>query len=1187
MTRAAAAWAIVFAMIVAFAGRASLAQDTPFGPAGDIELELREGMTLVDAGRPVATARAAYAVAGAGPAESESRASRADESGRVRVPRLAEPGNLLVWAPGKAPFVIGVGAAVPLRVPMQDGIACDVLVTTMSGDPIAGVVVTADVVLVVSQPAQGAPQSHRYTLTSKTDAAGRVRFADVPDVTLSLVARAEGFVDAAAYPVDPKRGATLVLGRGSRVAGSLRMQPGDLAAEGATAKLGARTAPVQGDGAFVFETVPPGAWVLTFEGRGFVPGPPRTLVLEDGRDRTGLHVVVARVASLPGRVVAPKDRLVTALRLVFDYPPGAAPETSREAFVKVAADGTFTVTDLPACDGVVLTAWAPGFVPALVGTLSLPSGESAREVEVTLVAGGTLAGRVAAEDDAPVADAAVVVSADPRGVREWGRTTTGEDGSFSVDGVAAGDAWVRVVGRPVGSDMAFGPFRVVADERTDAGTLRGFAGWRLDGTVPGAPDGVVVVVRANGADVARATVADGEFGVPGLAAGPVELRAEFEGDVVGTESASLPAAWPVVIPYSPPVPLRGRIVDADGRPVVNAVLRAERLDGAGSRKVDVRDPEGRFELKLLRGRWRLDADAITAGDGGGGASGVRELILPDDAGRDVVLILEPGATLRGAVLRGGGPLEGAVVRALVVGDQLSRAVAQTDAAGRFTLPGVPAGVVKLRVETPDRSVYTRNPIVVREGEELDAGTIELPRGTRVRGEVWAAGGQPLARGEVEFDCDGGTQRTAVTDPWGRFDLDGVPPGPAIVSVRDEGRALVRMQQVDVPWTWEDWRLRIDIDAGVRVFGRVQTAGRDEAFATVTLRITHPTPVEVSAVADAQGRYALPPVAPGVGEIDVAVVGAGVPWRRPARIARAVEQMLDIDLPEASVQGVVETSDGGWPVIGAFVELRSYRDPRPVASGWTGVDGRFDLPRVRPGTFDLVATATGHGPAWIRGVTVARTSGVAGLRVALPPSGGVVLRAVDTRARGISGAWARAWRDADDEGALRGPMSSALADADGRIVLRGLSRGKWRVALGAPGRSRLDLGWVQVDEGERDLGGFELGRGAMLRVLTVSEGPGGRRLGGIEVDLFDATGADPRPLRRPDDALRGPDPLYVTDERGLLEVPGLARGTYRVRPAGRRDAETRVFVREGQVATAYVAVPLLPPDDDDGTPRDGE
>jgi hypothetical protein len=183
-----------------------------------------------------------------------------------------------------------------------------------------------------------------------------------------------------------------------------------------------------------------------------------------------------------------------------------------------------------------------------------------------------------------------------------------------------------------------------------------------------------------------------------------------------------------------------------------------------------------------------------------------------------------------------------------------------------------------------------------------------------------------------------------------------------------------------------------------------------------------------------------------------------------------------------------------------------------------------------------------------------------------------MRVVDAQLRPVAGAWLEA----------RGPLGAAdledgyttvraHAGPGGRVQLGGLSRGRWSLAAGAPGFGRLELGAVRVDEAPQDYGDAVLAEEAVLEVEAFDPLRGPRA--GLLIELLDVYGADPRPARRADDILLGPDPQHATDARGVLRIGGLAAGTYRVRVRGAPDElVVRVTLRPQRITRVIVIAP---------------
>lgn len=242
---------------------------------------------------------------------------------------------------------------------------------------------------------------------------------------------------------------------------------------------------------------------------------------------------------------------------------------------------------------------------------------------------------------------------------------------------------------------------------------------------PVADDDLVVAIPE---DVDADVGADGCFVFTDLAPGRYLVvaslgrsRATAEGDAGGSVRLVLPGAGR----------LRGRVTDARGLAVRNFRVTAFNDDVMAGDEVargDFDDPEGRFELPdVPAGRVRVTASS----PGWTPVLGLAAVIEPE---RETWLDIR--LTQGGRVV--GTVVDGATRRALqaTIAFDSSRAwrsgagvAAQCDAEGRFSLGGVPPGIVSLRVEAGDH--YTRlvgNVTVPESGESspVDVALTPLP-----------------------------------------------------------------------------------------------------------------------------------------------------------------------------------------------------------------------------------------------------------------------------------------------------------------------------------------------------------------------------------------------------------------------------------------------------------------------------
>lgn len=1187
MTRGGRASALALALLSVIGGR------SPAAAADDadvVELQVRTDRTLTDPGAPVAAARAAPASAGQSPADLLGIGAAADASGRIRLPAGARGATVLVWAPGFAPSALRADGMGPRIVTLERTPPFEVRVFGSGGSPEGGarVEVEADLPVVGADP--GEASEHRAVWRAAADDRGIARFTGLPLVALAVTASAPESVDATRFPVDVRTGSvSLVLGRGARIGGTLRLLPGLVVPRTAVASIGNRTATLDAEGRFRIDGVPPGPCTLHVRGTGFAQPAPLDLFVVEGRDRTDLIVEAWRTSALVGTAHSRTDdgaprRPLRAVRVEI---AGPATLGRPPAVFDVACDaeGRFRIGDVAPADGVAVRVSAAGHVASDLPPVSFPPGADALPVAVVLERAGALTGRLADADGEALPGARVVArrATDAVAGPDVAVASTDASGAFRLDGLPAGPSVVVVTPRGAAEPARFGPWEVAEDGVAEVGHLRVVGGFALAGRIVGGPADVRVVVLRGGREVAAPELHDGAFELRGLAPGDVEVRALRGTDVGASELVTLPAGWPLALVWRGPAELRVRLVGDDDLPVADARVRlTPRTGGAAGRTFDVREADGRFTAAVPRLRWRIDASDAR------GRTGSAEIDLsaaedPAAAPPEAEVRLVPGAEVRARVVDGttGRPLEGASVTATPV-DAAADAAGPSgvvDDLGTVALRGVPPGVWTFTVVAPGHPVHRTGPFAIRAGDAPDLGRIEVDGGLTIEGELLGGGRVAPAGVRVELSSDEGTRRTATGDRSGRFVLAGVEPGWATLSLTTPDGSLDEERRVLVPDVPYVWRLVIDAGARGSVAGRVVHGGRDVPFARVAARGGRGASVRVSAAADAFGRYLLEGLPAGPAEFEVRGAGQEEPWRVVLPVDGARGQELDLRLPEERVEGRVRSRLGGEPVRGARIALLAAGDPHPAGSARSREDGSFTVPHVPPGSYTLVAAHPGFGSVRIGGIVMGVGAVLDPIDVELPPEATVALRLMDERLRPVTDGWveARAVATGDGGGAADGFVEHldtlrASADGAGRVVVRGLARGPWRLTAGGGTFGRRDLGIVRVDEGPEELGETVLSAGGGLDVVAFRAGWGGA--GGVRIEVRDALGRDPRPARRPDDALGRPDPLHTTDARGRLRLAGLAPGSYRVWAAvadGEAGAQ-RILVREESVVRLYVLVP---------------
>ena len=294
----------------------------------------------------------------------------------------------------------------------------------------------------------------------------------------------------------------------------------------------------------------------------------------------------------------------------------------------------------------------------------------------------------------------------------------------------------------------------------------------------------------------------------------IELCAYAEGHAlcwVGPVAAPQNALR-LVLP--PPCPLRGRVVDADGKPVAGVrpvVTLLNRIAGfdpdlprpRGDTLYPPRvisdllttrsDREGGFELRYLPPGVGLCL--ATAEDGRAAVEGWQD--WPDLYGRGAQLVVAPAATIQGQVLRAGdgSPVRGVAVAASPLGTWTAArfGTARTDARGQYEIPGLPPGCYQVWLQDPPvRLVAPARHVRLAAGQALRGVDLAASEGLEVAGVVAdQQTGEPVPGARVS--CLGEHQPNTYvigpavqTDDQGRFSLRAVPGDTVELSVVGSG-----------------------------------------------------------------------------------------------------------------------------------------------------------------------------------------------------------------------------------------------------------------------------------------------------------------------------------------------------------------------------------------------------------------
>jgi protocatechuate 3,4-dioxygenase beta subunit len=849
------------------------------------------------------------------------------------------------------------------------------------------------------------------------------------------------------------------------------------------------------------------------------------------------------------------------------------------------------------------------------------------------------------DEDGPMAPVAVA-SAPPADPTPAPSGTTDASGIARVRPVPPGRT------RVVATKEDFLPGRETVDAPASAETavtIRLAAGVAVTGTVvdeTGAPvaGAAVGVARFQGGGSVhqgRTTGADGSFRAAGLEGRGFHVTASKEGHVAASVADVDPAAGPLTLTLRRGGSIAGVVVDPDGKAVTAFRVTTKRtdddappdpmaamgfMDFGGNR---FNDPAGKFRVDGLEpGTWEVTVRATDLAPG-------RVADVKVEAGKtaDVKVAMPRGAVLGGIVVRGaaGTPVAGAKVslstagpfgdmdmdvdlaepepgaepageeseQARRVGEAMSMfgggAAAVTGDDGRFTLKGLEAGTVDLRVKAKGLAPATQKGVPVPSESEV---RIVLGEESAIEGTVYDARKAPKAGAMVMLQKLPMTMKMATTDAKGKYRIGGLAPGKYLFYVMEDPAAMaggagmnMRSESVELEegkTLVKDYR----IGEGVRVTGRVTRGGKPVSGAMVML-LPGAGRKDANAAAavlggsgfamsttTADGTYEITGLAAGVytAMVQSGNGGGPAPGDPIEIVPGATEVRRDIALARNAVRGIVVDEDGK-PVQGVQVTaVVSGKDMTHVADigeavaavggqTTTGQDGRFAMEDMNAGSFTLRAGASGRTPAFAENVIPTE----AGVEVRLVITKGieVTVRVVDGEGKPVAGAgiYLSDARGMD----LSGMSGMELFEqkrtgADGRTKVsapKGTVHFEAIVKGHAPGTAASEIdGPCEVT--------VTLPRGASFEVLVTDAG--GAPRSGVSIRLLDAAGS-PYATRLTMEGMTEFMTPPSTGQDGKYSRSDLPAGSYVVRATlGEKSADTTVTLVAGERKSATIRLP---------------
>lgn len=765
------------------------------------------------------------------------------------------------------------------------------------------------------------------------------------------------------------------------------------------------------DGSFTATRLPPGEnQRLSVQHPEFERGTVGGISLVAGGTRSGVVVTIRRGVVLTGRVSDPDGNPIAGAEVsagrsfsVRSSSGGSltrvrvemmeAPRTARSG-----GDGAFELRGL-APGSVSVTVKAPGRATETVDPVLLERGARPDPVEIVLEPGATISGRIVRRTGEG-ASGYFVLAQNPRkpsGGRGSTSATPEADGTFRIEGLRAGETYDLQL---FGTSAGFGPGPRKAGILAPAdgvewvvegtGRIEGSAVDAKTGQPLGAFEvsyqadrpgmgGVFRVGRGGSRSTGGAGEAqpvespDGRFALEEVPSGKWQVVVTAKGYQVGraagvvVEDATTTDG--VEVRVAPGSVLRGIVKDARSRrgvPDARVRVRGETGDAASSQGSGglFTDVEGRFEAEgLAPGKVTVTAEHADY-------TARTESAVLAEGGSSVEIALSRGSALGGVVLSetrqpvpgASVSLEGGASRGGGFGGGNETT---TDGAGRFRFDHLSPARYTLRASVPGQSSEPAEAVVV-EGEAVPDVTLVLSGGATLRGSV--SGLPETLRGAVNVSANGPRDfwATVRTGPDGRFELSGVPTGQISVraSAGDFASGTMRSANASVSIAEGQTEAEVEIvfEGDGALSGRVTRGGKPVADARIVAGAAR-TGRSASGRTDETGAYRIEGITPGEYEVWVQADAYG----RAGNVSRTVsidgEARLDVELPVASLFGIVVDASTKQPLaeVRVAASLEGGAEGRPGAAT-SDSNGRFFVEELEEASYTLSLRRSGYQDA---------------------------------------------------------------------------------------------------------------------------------------------------------------------------------------------------------------------------------
>ena len=367
----------------------------------------------------------------------------------------------------------------------------------------------------------------------------------------------------------------------------------------------------------------------------------------------------------------------------------------------------------------------------------------------------------------------------------------------------------------------------------------------------------------------------------------------------------------------------------------------------------------------------------------------------------------------------------------------------TNATGDYSIANVPAGAHTITATKDGFADYTALIFVTAAGTiTRDISLTALPPGITISGTVTdSATGDALTGGIVRLSTIGGGATvidSAVVSLTGTYSLTHVQAATYNLSAAAAGHVTQTIRVTAAAANLTRNFLLVGLPAGIVISGHVidSASGQPIAGAVVRLRTGGAVGGTIidSAITIANGSYHIDSVQAGTYALIAAAARHTTQTVTGIVVANAAitRDFALVGFPAGiTISGSVYDSVSGSPLAGAIVRLRTgggIGGGTLVDSAITIANGSYAIDSVQPGTYNLVASATGHVAKTDAGIVVAAVALARNFELVRTPGIAITGRVADS-ASGLplGGAIVRAFL----AGVL---MDSAIVAANGTYAL---------------------------------------------------------------------------------------------------------------------------------------------------------